>query len=328
MFVILDANILIADFRMDANAFRILLADGGEAGIQVGLPEVVVREATRKLRRELEEKAPRAVKLIHELRRLLVDAEVSFDIETVVSSYEARLRDLATSSPGWELLPMPDVEHSDVLGRLHSSGAPARGDGKGYQDILIWETLKAHLHRDSHVVLVSNDGDFADSEGQLDAELAAEASHAHPGVHVELVRSLKELVEEHVIALRRIEDFWKSFDRSRRTEFEHALAETLVGQWLSVDMRREVTPGAGEAWINSVGDVSDVETHDARVLSDGEIVLEMLADVEVVVETDTPADDQDARQVTTWFTVRVEARWDSMIGGPRHVGILETTFNG
>jgi hypothetical protein len=58
-----------------------------------------------------------------------------------------------------------------VLGRLLAE------DGKGYQDILIWETLKAQLHRDSHVVLVSNDGDFADSEGRIrDASAASSAS--------------------------------------------------------------------------------------------------------------------------------------------------------
>ncbi len=327
MLVILDANVLIADFRMDGNAFRILLADGGEAGIQIGLPEVVVREATRKLRRELEDRVPRAAKLTDELRKLLVDAEICFDVETVVSNYETKLRDLATSSPGWELLPMPDVEHSDVLGRLHSSRAPARGDGKGYQDILIWETLKAQLHRDSHVVLVSNDGDFADSEGQLDAELAAEASRVRPDVHIELIRSLKALVEEH-IALHRIEGFWQSFDRSRQTAFENALGEKLVGQWLSPDIRHKVTPRAGEAWIHSVVDMSDVEARDARMLSNGEIAFEMLADVEIVVETDTPANDEDAQQVATWLTIRAEARWDSAISKPSHIGILETRFSG
>jgi PIN domain len=328
VFVVLDANVLIADFRMDGNAFRILLADGAEAGIRIGLPEVVVQEATRKLRRELEDRVPRAAKLTGELRKLLVDAEVRFDVEMVVSNYETRLRDLATSSPGWELLPMPNVKHSDVLGRLHSSRAPARGDGKGYQDILIWETLKTQLHRDSHVVLVSNDGDFSDSEGQLDAELAAEVSRVRPDVHIELIRSLKALVEKHIVPLRRIEDFWQSFDRSRRTEFEHALGEALVGQWLSPDIRHKVNPRAGEAWINSVVDMSDVEARDARMLSNGEIAFEMLADVEVVVGADTSANDRDAQQVATWLTVRAEARWDSAISEPSHIGILETRFSG
>jgi hypothetical protein len=334
MFVILDANVLIADFRMIGNAFRILLADGGEAGIRIGLPEVVVREATHKLRRELEDRAPRAAKLTDELRKLLVDAEICFDVEAVVSSYETKLRELASSSPGWELLPMPEVEHGDVLRRLHNSQAPARGDGRGYQDILIWETLKAQLHRDSHVVLVSNDGDFAGSEGQLDAELGAEASRVRPDAHVELIRSLKALVEER-IAPRRIDGFWRSFDRSRQTDFENALGEKLVGRWLSPDVRDMVAPRAGEAWIHSVEDMSDVEVRDARVLSDGEIAFEMLVDAEVVidtdtvvVETDTSADLQEARQVATWLTVRAEARWDSAISKPSHIGILETRFSG
>jgi hypothetical protein len=62
------------------------LADGGKAGIQIGLPEVVVREATSELRRELEDRVPRAAKLTDELRKLLVDAEICFDVETVVSN--------------------------------------------------------------------------------------------------------------------------------------------------------------------------------------------------------------------------------------------------
>lgn len=327
MLVILDANVLIADFRMDGNAFRTLLADGGEAGIRVGLPEVVVREATRKLRRELEDRVPRVAKLTDELRKLLVDAEICFDVEAVVSNYETKLHELVRSS-GWELLPIPDVEHGDVLGRLHSSEAPARKDGNGYQDILIWETLKAQLHRDSHVVLVSSDGDFAGSTGQLHAELAEEASRLCPDVHVELVRSLKALVEGHIaVARNRIDGFWQSFDTGRRTDFENALGEVLVGRWLSPDIRHKVTPLAEEAWISSVLDTSDIETHDARMLSNGEIAFEMLADVAVVVGVDGPANDQDAHPAMTWLTVRAEARWDSATSRPSHMGILEIAFS-
>ncbi len=329
MLVILDANVLIADFRMDGNAFRTLLADGGEAGIRIGLPEVVVREATRKLHRELEDSVPRAAKLTDELRRLLVDVEVSFDVSMIVSDYENRLRDLTTSSPEWELLPMPGVEHSEVLARLHSSRAPARGDGRGYQDILIWETLKAQLNRHSHIVLVSSDGDFADSDGKLHTDLAAEVSRVRPAVHVELIRSLKGLVEEHIVPpLRQIDGFWQSFDRERRTEFEHAIGEKLVGRLLSSDIHEIATPWAREAWISSVNDMSDVETRDARMLSNGEIAFEICVDATVLVETDAPANDQDAQPVETWLSITAEARWDSATNQPSYIAILKTTFSG
>ena len=167
MLVVLDANILIADFQMTGNAFRALLVGGDEAGVHVGVPEVVVQEATRKLRRELEEQARRATKLVDELRKLLVKVDVRIEIDAVVRDYEAKLRALVATSPGWELLPMPEVDHDQVLSRLHSATAPARAGVGGYQDVLIWETLKAQLHRDSHIVLVSNDGDFAGPDGQI-----------------------------------------------------------------------------------------------------------------------------------------------------------------
>ena len=303
------------------------MEDGATAGIRVGIPEVVVREATRRLRRELDDRAPRLAKLEGELRQLLVDGTMDVDIDAVVSGYESRLRELTGSLPGWELLPLPAVQHGDVLERIHDSSAPARGDGKGYQDILIWETLKAHLHCDSHVVLVSNDGDFAGPDGALDAELAAEASRAHPDVQLDLVRSLKALVEEH-IAPRRVDAFWQGFDRSRRTEFVHALGEQLDGQWLSPDLRHAVTPTAGEAWINSVRDMSDVETHDARMLSDGQIAFDLFADVEVLVNIDLPVNDQHEGQVTTHLDVRAEARWDPALGKPTHIGVLDVKFSG
>jgi len=327
MFVVLDANILIADFPMQGNAFKILTEDGPEAGIRVGIPEVVVREATRKLRRELEDKAPRLNKLEDELRQLLVDGTMDLHIDAVVSGYETRLRELTSSLSGWELLPLPDVQHGDVLERIHDASAPARGDGKGYQDILIWETFKAQLHRDSHLVLVSNDGDFAGPDGQLDAALAAEASHVHPDVHLELVRSLKALVEEH-IAPRRVDAFWQGFDRSRRTEFEHALGEKLAGRWLSPDLRHTVTPMAGEAWINSVRDMSDVETHDARMLSDGQIAFDLYVDAEVLISTDISRASQHESDVTSWLAVRAEARWDPAAGKPTHIAVLDIKFSG
>ena len=67
MLVILNANALIADPRLESNALRVLMADGPSAGIIVGLPEVVVREAIRKLRQELEERERRLDKLSREL---------------------------------------------------------------------------------------------------------------------------------------------------------------------------------------------------------------------------------------------------------------------
>jgi hypothetical protein len=326
MLVVLDANILIADFRMQGNPFRILMTDGGQAGIRVGLPEVVVREATRKLRLELGDRAPRLAKLTGELRQRLVDGKIDIDIDAIADGYERRLRALTDGSLGWELLPLPDVDHADVLERVHRSGAPARGDGKGYQDILIWETLKANLHRDSHMVLVSNDGDFAGPDGQLDAELAAEASRVCPDVRLELVRSLKALVEEH-IAPHLIDGFWQGFDRSRRTDFEHALGERLNGLWLSQDLREAVTPAAGEAWISWVRDMSDVETRDARMLSDGQIAFEMRADVEALIGTDI-SDDAHDDPMLACLAVRAEARWDPASSQPTHIGLLDLEFNG
>lgn len=195
VFAVFDANILIADFRLESNSFAALVAYGARAGVAVGIPEVAIREATRKLRRELESGSKRLDKLAGELASLPSETTLPrVDVDRAVESYEGRVRGLA-NLPYWEILPLPDAQHADVLSRIHSEAAPASGDGRGYQDILIWETLLAVLDRDADVALVSFDNDFSGPDGKLDGQLASEAEARCPGASVSLIKGLRELVD-------------------------------------------------------------------------------------------------------------------------------------
>jgi hypothetical protein len=79
---------------------EVLTADGAAAGITVGLPEVAMREATRKLRQELEERERRLDKLSRELRRLRIDVNLSLPIDDTVADYERSLREQTTFLAG------------------------------------------------------------------------------------------------------------------------------------------------------------------------------------------------------------------------------------
>ncbi len=99
------------------------------------------------------------------------------------------------------ILPLPAVTHEAVLERALSGRRPFDQDGRtGYRDALIWHTVLELAQTTTNVVLVSNDGDFADSTGELLASLRDETSAAHStsndAPRVALCKDLRQLIGE------------------------------------------------------------------------------------------------------------------------------------
>ena len=326
--LVLDANILIRDFRFSSNAFVELKDRAGDSHLTVGVPEVAIREATRKLGRMLEAQQARTTKELESLRKLRGPAvDLVLDIPAIVDDYESELRNQC-DEVGWMLLPLPSLGHAEVLAAIHSGKPPANGDGKGYQDVLVWQTLLDALPSFSHVVLVSDDSDFSEGE-ELHPDLTAEAVAIRGDCLVGLKKALKLAMADFDPGIAE-DEFFSDFDRGRRVELEHALGDRLVGFALPSALRDDLAPWSSDGWISGVADMSDVELHDIRPLPDGQIGFDVFADVATLTELQTEVNAQGPvfDQFDVGLLVSAEGRWDPSVNKFTHFTIVEMRYIG
>lgn len=164
MYVVLDSNLIIEkDWQLSSPAALVLFEASRRGGIDVAVPELVVREVTAK---HHEREAATISKLENtrsSLRRL--QAAFSSDDRVPVegvsdrwaADFRKRLKDALVEIP-----PIDAATHDELVERALARRRPFDGEGRaGYRDALIWHAVLALAVKDE-VVLVSGDGDFGD----------------------------------------------------------------------------------------------------------------------------------------------------------------------
>jgi len=172
MIIVLDSNIIIADFHFRGTGFETLRQVARQLGVRIAIPAPVPMEVIRNYRKRLQgslQAAEKALKQLDDLTagRISSGAVLSTSIEDLVKSYELELQ-RHFETLGAQTLPYPAVDHEVVVHRLVSRRKPFKESGEGYVDALIWETVLQIVLRSpsEEVVLISNNRrDFADSSG-------------------------------------------------------------------------------------------------------------------------------------------------------------------
>ena len=184
MHIVLDANILIADFRLKGSKFRILLDSLDKIGNVLCIPEVAFDETVYKFKKHLEDanrKMSNGIADVSHLlgRELSVPLLKSEDIEIETKEYREWL-EIELGSYHAKILPYPKVKHKNVVARLLANKRPFKENELGYRDYLIWETvLEFSGSCDDNISFVSNNTkDFLDEQGT--------------GLHSHLVEDLDE----------------------------------------------------------------------------------------------------------------------------------------
>jgi hypothetical protein len=318
--VVLGADTLVADFRLESNALRILQTEGSRSGLSVVVPEAAVSHAAETLSRQLRDLAHRSSSLSRELRALTVEHRLTVDVNSVVHQYLGRLHN-ECGRVGWKVLPPPSVSHEAVLARLQSSDFSSSDVASGYVSVLLWETVKYLLPGSARVMLVSADPNLVDRGGGLRQVLRDELDAA--GVaSLEVQPSLKSLIETQ-IAVSSADDFWATFDESVQFDIEHAVAHEMAGRWLPHGLRRHITPDAAEAWVNGVSDMSDVMLEEVRSLGGDAYTFEFSCDATTLVEWREDLWRGETQQCEETLIVSAEGRWDLAQRRPRDVVVTE-----
>jgi len=299
MLVVLDANTLVADFRLQGTHFGLLLDTKKRLGMKLCVPEVVLEETVNKFRERVEDHLQAVARNVGELGKLVSLESKGLvgdlpDSDQVVKDYRLQLQELFKTH-SIKVLPVPQVEHSDIIARDLLRKKPF-GGRSGYRDYLIWESILQllRLARDDLVYVTENKKDFA-KEGEIHPDLIADLEARQLQSHrVSLSVGLRAFNERYVIPyLTRVEDLKEELD-------QRGVGPLDLHEWVSRNceelLDREdllvvgvgVPPGVGSAGPPRLRQAPEIQVQDVYEVEPGSYLarLEVILDVEFSIDFD------------------------------------------
>lgn len=173
-YVVLDANFLISDWKLQSLAARLLRHMTSEFRWKVAIPQVALLEASAKHKQAVQDSDTSVQKLLKDRRRLGVSSEL---VDAVSVTYLEYLDELLEEKVvGFEVLPLPNPDHAALVERAIERVPPLNEKGSGYRDSLIWENVKELAAAGNDVALVTWDKVFSGSGSELAPNLKAEVA--------------------------------------------------------------------------------------------------------------------------------------------------------
>jgi hypothetical protein len=300
--IILDANILIADYQLSGTAFRVALDGIHRTDSRMCVPEVVVAEVVAKHKEHLALAGSELQKAKASLRRLghreLADKVIGVEASAYADDFATQLRGTFKAT-GVLLLPWPSVSHEVVVHRILSGRRPTHTEA-GYRDILIWETVLEHIKKTrppTTVFVTRNSKDFLE-EDRLHPHLLQDLVDAEidpASVSVEQsIESLNKRIFEPTLAL--LEEAKGQLQEGSFPGFDirawlRQTGRDLVGE---DDLRGAVTnlpDGCGRVSISGAPIIKEVVILDVRKLSKGDLLVEASVTMKGDVSMDVTARD-------------------------------------
>lgn len=184
MKVVLDANIIIADFWLETTNFKLLFESASKGDIKIYIPQVVLDEVVNKYNKRLEEskeKIESELKAFNNVSRLNNNNSITKSIlNKSVTEYKNHLQKLIREN-NIEIIVYPKTEHKFIAHKAINKFKPFNSNEKGYRDCLIWENIKELLTESENAIsqpelvfISSNYKDFATKEYELHPDLISE----------------------------------------------------------------------------------------------------------------------------------------------------------
>jgi predicted nucleic acid-binding protein len=144
MKVVLDSNILIADFNLQTPNFMVLFESSRNKRIDLFIPQVVLDEVINKYEQQISKMYSEISTQIRKYNKVTLN---SFEnpilpnsIYTAVSEYSEKIKNIFEEN-AITVLPYPDVDHAVLARKAMLSKKPFNSNEKGYRDNLIWENI-------------------------------------------------------------------------------------------------------------------------------------------------------------------------------------------
>ncbi len=184
MKIVLDSNIIIADFWMESTNFKILFESAKKGDVHIIIPEIVLDEVVNKYSQRLQVSSRdigSELKKFNKLSKEIIKQPIEQKlIEKSRKRYEERLRKIVKEN---EILVLkyPKTDHKYIANKAMLKLKPFNTNEKGYRDNLIWENVKELLTDYESVsalpelVFISNNyKDFTEKDYELHSDLITE----------------------------------------------------------------------------------------------------------------------------------------------------------
>ncbi len=298
MKVVLDSNIIIADFWLETTNFKLLFASAKKGDVMIYIPEIVMDEVVNKFSKRLEEskqKINSELKSFNKLSRKQEENSINQTlIDNSLSEYQKHLRQ-AIKDNSIHVIEYPKTDHRFLANKAINKLKPFNSNEKGYRDCLIWENIK-ELLTDSEsaisfpeLVFVSNNyKDFATSEYELHPDLISELEDEdYDSKSIIVYPSLSEFNDKQTkLFFEQSKSFEKKlkqkelWDFDLHTEITNYLFDKYVGSEL-FDYDVDFEYDSSEPTVNSIYEDFEEQIISVKKMS----ATEFLVDVEFEVNT-------------------------------------------
>ena len=207
-----------------------------------------------------------------------------FDKDAETESFRGRFRRQLSTADS-EILGYPNTSHEVLVKSATSRRKPFDQDGSGYRDALIWQSVLELAKRvEGPVVLVSNDGDFA-NRNKLYADLIEDLDRLGlPKDKVVLATGIAKLVDDHVRPHLGIAPWENPLQllAERGINLEDAFGLLIQDacdgiDWDPIDLG--VPPECETVSLDMVHDVSNLELVDVRKLDTDQVMIKAVAQI-------------------------------------------------
>jgi len=181
MNIILDTNIFRNEIRLDSNNIEILLDYLKKTKSSILIPKIILEELKTLYVREYKNKIEEYNRTVHKLKVfspkheieeiILSDSRIKRELNNYIKFVFAKLNIKEKNILKYDNEFLPEV-----VTRSINKNKPFNDNGKGFQDTIIWLTLKRYctsLEEKKLIFISSNVNDFG-KDGILDSELKAE----------------------------------------------------------------------------------------------------------------------------------------------------------
>lgn len=177
MKIVLDSNIIMADFWMESTNFTILFESAKNGSIEIYIPEVVIDEVKNKYSQRLLKSKTDIKTELNKFNKLskqnIGEILIDQNIDDAIKEYDKHL-DKIIKDNKIQILPYPKVSHKFIAEKAMKKTKPFNANEKGYRDNLIWENIKDLLTDEElavtfpELVFISNNHkDFAENNTRI-----------------------------------------------------------------------------------------------------------------------------------------------------------------
>lgn len=296
MWVVLDANVFCADYRLAGSAFRVFLDSLRRLDLHCRVPEVALEEVLASRERELDAVSRQVKKADRSWMRITgtsLGGPTADELEAGSKEYSLVLT-RAFHEHDIVLLPYPKVSHDLLAKKAVQRRKPFKQSGDGYRDALIWASVVAlaQQHREPLAFVTNNTSDFGTAPN-LHHDLVAELE---AGAQVSLFNSLEQFNAAHVVPhLKHLENVLREVQENRHQFSIQRWIATAMADVLNTNDNAcyfvDLEPGHGSAWVGAVKNQGTTTVDDVRLLGSGELLV--LANVDLTLEVSVSADWED-----------------------------------